>query len=217
MERLPAPGTVFRRLRSGAGAAHDQSSTAPGADRLDRQPCRRQGLVLRPDLPAPGRGHRRALPDRAALGVDVRPGPYAGREQDPGPALLRGAARQWLRHLRLAGVRREHGVVHVLHVGHDRPPQGRAVQPPVDGAALPGRGAARCPERVGARRHPPGRADVPRQRLGIAVRRADGRLQARASGTAPRREVAVRTRPACPPCGRGCWRIRKPATCASPR
>ena len=73
--------------------------------------------------------------------------------------------------LRLAGVRREHRLVAVLHVGHHRQPEGRAVQPPLDGAAhLRGR-AARRAGLLGARRDPAGGADVPRQRLGPAVRR----------------------------------------------
>ena len=52
-----------------------------------------------------------------------------------GPALLRGSARGRERRLRLARVRREHRGRAVLHVGHDRQSEGRAVQPPLDGAA----------------------------------------------------------------------------------
>ena len=54
--------------------------------------------------------------------------------------------------LRLAGVRREHRLVAVLHLGHHRQPEGRAVQPPLDGAAHLRRGAARRAELLGARR-----------------------------------------------------------------
>ena len=47
------------------------------------------------------------------------------------------------RHARLAEVRREHGVVALLHLGHHRQPQGRALLASLDGAAFLCRGAAR--------------------------------------------------------------------------
>ena len=55
---------------SGSGAVlhTHQSAPVPGADRLHRQSCRRPVPVLRPDLPAAGRGDRRrtARPSRAS-------------------------------------------------------------------------------------------------------------------------------------------------------
>ncbi len=54
------------------------------------------------------------------------------------PAVLRGAGRRAGRRLRVAELRRADGVVAVLHVGHHRPPQGRALFAPLDGAALAG-------------------------------------------------------------------------------
>ena len=54
---------------AGSGAAHDQPAPASGADRLDRRPCRGPGAVLRPDVPAAGRGDRAALHDGEALGA----------------------------------------------------------------------------------------------------------------------------------------------------
>ncbi len=59
------------------------------------------------------------------------------------PAVLRRADRERLARLRLAQLRREHRQLAVLHLGHHRQPQGRAVQPPLDGAAHLRRGAAR--------------------------------------------------------------------------
>jgi hypothetical protein len=82
LERLPPPGAVLRGVRLGRGAAHHQSAPASGADRLHRQPCRRPVPVLRPDLPAAGRGDRAALQDGEGLRADERPRPHAGRRRD---------------------------------------------------------------------------------------------------------------------------------------
>ena len=49
----------------------------------------------------------------------------------------------------VARVRREHRVEHLLHVGHDRQPEGRGLQPPLDRAARLRRGAARRDVDVG--------------------------------------------------------------------
>ena len=95
---------------------------------------------------------------------------------------------------------------------HHRQPQGCAVQPPLDDAA---RLAAALPDALGmsgARRDPAGGADVPRQRLGHAVQRADDRRQAGVPG--PRLDgksvyelietERVTCRPACPRSGWAC-------------
>ena len=63
----------------------------------------------------------------------------------------------------------------VLHVGHHRQPQGRGLQPPLDGAALADQLTADGARAARARHRPAGRADVPRQRLGPALRGAAGR------------------------------------------
>ena len=76
-----------------------------------------------------------ALKTREGLRRDDRPRAHAGGE-DPEPAVLRGARRRAGRRLRVADVRRAHRVVALLHVGHDRPSEGRAVLAPVDGAAF---------------------------------------------------------------------------------
>ena len=94
LERLPPPGAVLRGLRLGRGAAHAQPAPASRPDRLDRRPCRRPGAVLRPDLPAAGRGDRRARQDDQGLRRDDRPRAHAGQHQDPEPAVLRGPARR---------------------------------------------------------------------------------------------------------------------------
>ena len=58
--------------------------------------------------------------------ADDRPRPHAA-DQARQRAVLRGPDRRALGRLRLAAVRREHGLVAVLHLGHDRQPEGRAV------------------------------------------------------------------------------------------
>ncbi len=103
--------------------------------------------------------------------------------QYPQPAVLRGTDRRAQCGLRMAGVRREHGLVALLYVGHDRQSKGRAVLAPLDGApfvrCLHGRWSGALIEGVGAA----GGADVPRQRLGHALRGRDVRRQARDAGS----------------------------------
>ena len=55
---------------------------------------------------------------------------------------------------------------HVLHVGHDRQPQGRRLLAPLDLAALAGLDDGQLDRALRARPLPLDRADVPRQRLG---------------------------------------------------
>ncbi len=50
---------------------------------------------------------------------------------------LRGVAQRGRRRLHLEGVRREHRRRHVLHLGHHRPPEGRALFAPLQRAAQP--------------------------------------------------------------------------------
>ncbi len=104
---------------------------------------------------------------------------------------------------RLALVRREHRRGDVLHLGHDRRSQGRALLAPLDRAARDGRGdggvgAARDQQRL----VPADRADVPRQRVGLPVLRADDRRQARLrrpGRTTPRRSTTCSRTKACRP------------------
>ena len=67
------------------------------------------------------------------------------RQQGAQAAVLRGLDRRRQRPLRLAPVRREQRLVAVLHVGHHRQPQGRAVQPPLARCCTPS--LPRCPMR----------------------------------------------------------------------
>ena len=68
----------------------------------------------------------------------------------PALPLLRGADRGRRRRLRLARVRRAHRLLALLHLGHDRQSQGRALHPSLDRAARAS--ASRCPTRSRSRR-----------------------------------------------------------------
>ena len=95
------------------------------------------------------------------------------------PALLRGPAGGDAVGLRVAGVRRERRLRALLHVGHHRRAQGRALFQPLDAAAhvLPHRHA---PRPVRAQPHDPARrAAVPRQCLEPALHHAAHGLHAR--------------------------------------
>ena len=94
--------------------------------------------------------------------------------------------------LHLAELRREPGVVALLHIGHDRQSEGRALQPSLDGAAHLRDRPARRAQLLGEGRDPAGRADVPRQRLGPAVRGLHDGRQARLPRPGARRQVALR-------------------------
>ena len=96
------------------------------------------------------------------------------------------------RRLRLARARRGNRGGTVLHVGHDRPSEGRAVQPSLDGAARDGRLPAGRQRLFGAQRHPADRPDVPRQRLGDSLLGAAGRREDRVSRRGSGRQEPVR-------------------------
>ena len=134
------------------------SSTTPRTRRSSstRRCCRVRGLprrarVLRRDRRAP---HRR----RAARRL-------------PG---LRAADRR-RRADAMAGRRRAPGGRDVLHVGHDRPAEGRRLLASLDGPALADRGAAGRQVRLATRRAAAGRADVPCQRVGDDLHRGADR------------------------------------------
>ena len=117
---------------------------------------------------------------------------HAGGADGAEPAVLRGPDRRALAGIHLAGVRREHRLVAVLHVGHHRQPQGRAVQPPLHGAAHLRHRIAGLARLLVARHDPAGRADVPRQRLGPALCGLHGRRQAGVPRPVAGRQVAAR-------------------------
>ncbi|MNS94816.1 hypothetical protein D3C72_1290430 [compost metagenome] len=191
LEWLPAHGAVLRGLRVGQRAAHAQSAAArrpAGVDRHARAgPC----PLLRPELPAAHRTDRRKAPGGARVRADERPRAHAAADWHREPAVLRGADRG-RRRLRMAGVRREHRLVAVLHERHDGRSQGRALQPSIDAAAHLRRRAARFAglKRAGGRvaRRP----DVPCERLGSALRGLHGRREDRLPRPAARRQVALR-------------------------
>ena len=88
--------------------------------------------------------------------------------------LRRAPRRRAARH-RVARRRRTLRRGDVLHERNDRQPEGCRLHAPVDVPALVRRGLRARNRRP--RPHPPDRADVPRQRVGPAVRRVDVRLR----------------------------------------
>ena len=80
----------------------------------------------------------------------------------------------------------------VLHLGHDRPAQGRRVLAPRAGAALAGCRPARSAVRIGKGHNPSGRPDVPRKRLGTAVCRGARRSGSGLPGSTPGRRERAR-------------------------
>ncbi len=144
------------------------------SDRLHHQPRRGPLRLLRSHLRAAGR--RRCwprCPEVKALGGDDRCGAHGRRAA--GIALLRELARRGDDAFDWPRPRRADGVVAVLHLGHHRQSQGRALFAPLDRAAHLCRRARRLARPVGARRGAAGGADVPRQCLGPALHLHDGR------------------------------------------
>ena len=136
LERLSPFRALLRDLGHGRDHPHDQSAPVPRADRLHRQPRRGRDPVLRsrPSSPlveklAPAcRSVKQwvAMTDRAHI-----PAARTCRASLCYEELLAAERRR----LRLAGVRREHRRAPVLHLGHHRQSEGRALQPPLDDAA----------------------------------------------------------------------------------
>ena len=109
--------------------------------------------------------------------------------------LVRGAARRRVgRRLARPRARRERRGGDVLHERDDRPAEGRRLLAPLDDAAH-ARRRRREParaRRLRGRRDPAGRADVPRERVGLSVSRDDVRGEDRLPRAAPRPRVAAR-------------------------
>ncbi len=132
---------------------------------LHRRTQRRRGRLLRPGTA------------RAARLV-VRPAQVpARRRRRPVPARHRAAA--------VGRPRRGGHRHHQLHLRHHRPPQGRAADPPQLVAQRDGFRPARDDQRP--RRLPAHAADVPRQRLGHALRHDRGRRPAHRAAQGRRR------------------------------
>lgn len=116
---------VLRRARHGLRAAHRQSAAVSRTARLHHQSRRRSRPLRRPRHAADCRGDRAAADDDRSLRGHVVARAHAGDEACE-RALLRGASRQGERYrFRLAAVRREIRLHHLLHLGHDGQSQGR--------------------------------------------------------------------------------------------
>ena len=96
------------------------------------------------------------------------------------------------RRVRMADVRRENRGLPLLHLGHDRQSQGRALLAPLDHDPRLRGGAARHAEPLGARGGAAGGADVPRQRLEPAVLVRHDRREDGVPRPAPRRQEPAR-------------------------
>ena len=164
-------------------------------------------------LPAAGRSHRRPREDHQGLRRDDRPRAHAGDFNDRRTCC---ATRTWSSRIRPTSTGR---------ASTRTPPPRCATRraPPATPRACCTATARPCctpmprhcptPELLGARRHPAGGADVPRQRLGHALCGVHGRRQAGVSRPAPGRQEPARavrdakaspSRPACRPSGRAC-------------
>ena len=134
-------------------------------DLLDRQSCRGSHDVRRSDVPAdPGENRPRAENHRALRRAD-RCRAHAGDDAEE-RRRLRGMDRRGRRRFRLEELRRKHRGRHVLHLGHHRQSQGRALLAPLQRAAFDDGGDAGRHGRRLARCGAAGGADVPRQLLG---------------------------------------------------
>ena len=180
LEPLPAPRGLprdpVRRLRP----PHAQPAAAPERPRLHRDARGRQGGDRRQVAAAALGAGQGQDGDRARL---RRRGLVRGTARRRGPGRLRGSE---------AG--RGHRRGDVLHERHDRDAEGRPLLAPLRRPAharAGARGAAR-PARDRSGDAPPGRADVPRERLGLPLHLPDGRREARLPGALPRSRVAAR-------------------------
>ena len=132
----------------------------------------------------------------------------------PGRRLLRAAARGGRRgRVRVARDRRARRGGALLHERHHRQPEGRALLAPLGVAALDDDLHGRRRRALVARPRAGHRADVPRQRVGPALRRGAHRRRAaaarpvpagRAAGALRARPSARRCWPACRPCSGRC-------------
>ncbi|MDT4839825.1 hypothetical protein FQZ97_736260 [compost metagenome] len=193
LERLPPPGAVLRRQRHRPRAAHAQPAPAPRTAGLDRQPRRRPRDLLRHDIPAAGEGGGGQVPGGETLDRAVRRRQAAGRQRAARAGELRGLDGLAVGKIPLARPGRKQRVEHVLHERHHGQPQGRAVFAPLHAAARVRCGAARRAGLFGARQHPAGGADVPRQRLGPAVFGRGRGLQTGVPRAGDGRQVGLRT------------------------
>ena len=182
VERLPAHGALLRRVRHGRGAAHDQSAA------LSRSRSTTSSTTPRTSTCSSTSRSRRCV-EKLAPQLKTVKGFVAMTDRahmpaldDPEPAVLRGAGRRAGQRLRVAGVRRD--------APRRRCATRRARRAIRRACSI--RTARRCCIRIAAcavdglglsaaESRAAGRADVPRQRLGHALRRRDVRREARAA------------------------------------
>ena len=180
LEPPPAPRGVLRHPVRRLRPPHAQPPPPPGRPRVHRDARERQGRHRRPRAAAAAREFRDRDADRARL---RRRGLVRGAARDRRPGRVGGSA-----------ARRERGRGDVLHERHDRPAARRRLLAPL---VRPPRARRRReqPARHGLRRRrrgAAGRADVPRERLGLPVPRDDAGREARLPRPAPRPRLAAR-------------------------
>ena len=192
LEHLAASGSLVRHPRHRRHLSHRQSAAVSRADRLDRQSRRRPHDVDRPHLRAAlGKDRRQAADDRALHRAHRRRPHAEDLAEERGR--LRGLDRRSRRRFRMARVRREHRRRHVLHLGHHRQSQGRALFAPLQCAARLHRGAAGLQGHLLARHRAAGGAAVPRQWLVARLLVPDGRRHAGAARRQDGRRLDLRT------------------------
>ncbi len=213
-----ATGTSRSTMRSaGSGAVIHTINPRLFADQIVYivEPRRGQGGVRRPDLRAAGREARAAARHRCSHFVAMTDRAHLPRGSIPKLALPTRTC--WSARptdfdvARASTSARPRALCYTS--GTTGNPKGVLYSPPLDRPArLRGRAARRAqPSR--ARRGAAGGADVPRQRLGHALRLRPGRRQAGLPGPAPRRQEPARAvrdakgshaRAACRRCGSAC-------------
>ena len=164
LEHLAARRELVWHFGHGRGGPHHQSASVRGTDRLYRQPRRRPGAVLRPDLRQAGREAGAAAQDHRTLCAAHRSGAHAGRYVAEPPLLRGSAGRRERRRTVDRGAGNRAGRP-VLHQRHHRQSQGRAIQPPLQRAARHGGLRHRRVCHGCAHRRAADRAHVSRQRL----------------------------------------------------
>ena len=132
--------------------------------------------------------HAHWAENHRALRRADRRGAHAGDHAEE-RGRLRGMDRRGRRRLRLEELRREHRGRHVLHLGHHRQSQGRALLAPLQRAAFDDRRHAGRHGRLVARHGAAGGADVPRQLLGARAHLADDRRRHGDAGRQARRRL----------------------------
>ena len=175
LEPLPAPRGVprhpVRRLR----AAHAEPAAASERPRVHRDARGRPRGDRRPE-PAAAAASSSSTARRSSTSSSSRT-----RTRSCSPAADADA-------LARPGAGRERGCGDVLHERDDRAAERRPLLAPLDDAAH-ARRRRRQPDgarHLRVRLDPAGRADVPRERVGLSVPRDDDRREARLPGTVPR-------------------------------